>query len=62
MPTSSVIRRSQVVNATERARVVVGPIEPAPQSVTVHREGEIVKAIEVQCRCGEHILIQCEYE
>ncbi len=46
------------------AAVRVGPVRPPdahePQ-VQVVREGDVIRAIQVVCTCGERIHIRCDY-
>lgn len=30
--------------------------------VRLHREGELIKAIEILCPCGRQLLLECDYE
>ncbi len=43
---------------TVRASVGDKPNEP---KIVLHKEGQTVKAIEVQCTCGALIRLDCEY-
>ncbi|HMP78759.1 MAG TPA: hypothetical protein PKD54_04865 [Pirellulaceae bacterium] len=62
MPTSNIIHRSRVAKSERPDKVVVGCRDRQPSEVKLHRDGDTVKAIEIQCSCGERIVIQCEYE
>jgi hypothetical protein len=50
----------------ESARVTVprgghGAACPAQPQVEVVREGDVIRAIDVTCTCGQKIRIRCEY-
>lgn len=51
-----------------QAKAVIGPpiVEPEScaedDSIKVHRVDGVVQTIEVLCKCGERIMIRCDYE
>jgi hypothetical protein len=62
--TMSVITADHVHLTEEPARVgrpTSGPARPEPR-IELIREGDIIRAIEVICSCGERIKIRCDYE
>lgn len=58
--------RSRVLRSTnatlkQGARVTIGP-KPKPQDeIVVNRNEQGIESIEVVCKCGERIVIRCEY-
>jgi hypothetical protein len=62
MDGSRVVPAARVHVSSEAVRV--GPARPVnvpePQ-VTVVREGDVIRTIEVVCTCGERIHIRCDY-
>jgi hypothetical protein len=59
----SVIPRQQVVVGVTPVRLSVPNQSDLDHSgVRLEREGDIVRAIEVTCSCGERIRLLCEYE
>jgi hypothetical protein len=50
-----------VVNNT--VKVTIGPRENLEgHRIQLNRTGDRIESIEVTCRCGETILVRCEYE
>ncbi len=47
--------------SSDTAHVGVGPRAPQAQ-VRLIEDAGVVTAIEVTCRCGERILLHCEYQ
>ncbi len=43
-------------------KVTIGPKTGLPTNIKLHKRGAMIDAIEIQCACGEVIIIQCEYE
>jgi len=62
MEISNFIPAGPATNCPPVARITIGPRERLPQNITLHRNGDVIQAIEIRCGCGEKILIQCEYE
>ena len=31
-------------------------------AIKVHRQGEVIEALEIQCTCGKTTLVECHYE
>lgn len=61
-PGGNLIQHEHVAQSASRPRITIGPKSNQPQAnVRVNRNGDRVESIEVQCGCGETILIQCEY-
>ena len=57
-PTGTVLRREGV--RVEAAPVAIGRTSQACEpEITIHRDGDAVRQIEIRCRCGEHILLDC---
>jgi hypothetical protein len=53
----------RVIQTTEVARVGGAHTHPTGQhSVELVREGDVVKAIDITCSCGEKMRIWCSYE
>lgn len=52
------------LNSTPMAptKVTIGPRQACSQNIKLHKQGETVKAIEVQCSCGEITMIECHYQ
>ena len=58
----NLIQHEHVAQTTSRPKITIGPKSDQTQaSVRVNRNGKRVESIEVQCGCGETILIQCDY-
>ena len=59
----SVLPAHRVVHGAEAARVGQ-PHRHAPSAPTVElvRDGELIRAIDVTCSCGEKLRIWCSYE
>ena len=58
----NLIQHEHVAQSASRPKITIGPKSMQPQAnVRVNRSGERVESIEVQCGCGETILIQCDY-
>lgn len=56
--TPTVLRREGV--RIEAAPVAIGrPPHSCEPEITIHRDGDAVRQIEIRCRCGEHILLDC---
>lgn len=62
METRNYIPSPQTHPARFRPKVVVGPRQPAPQELKVHKDGDIVHAIEIHCACGEIHFVELNYE
>ena len=56
------LRPSQSVSR-DSVKVTVGP-QPQPENheIVLNRTGDQIESIEVTCRCGEKIVIRCQYE
>lgn len=55
--TPTVLRREGVRVA---APVAIGRhSQGCEPEITIHRDGDAVRQIEIRCRCGEHILLDC---
>lgn len=61
----SVLPGHRVIQTTETARVGSSHVHPrtvgGQPKVELVRDGDIVKAIDVTCSCGEQIRIWCSY-
>jgi hypothetical protein len=58
----SVLPGHRVVQATETARVGSSHSHASSQpTIELIREGDLVKAIDVTCSCGEKMRIWCSY-
>lgn len=44
------------------ARVGAPPAVPAEPTIELIRSGEVVRAIDIVCGCGQHIRLHCLYE
>ena len=59
---STLIRANQNV-ANNGKKVVIGPNDaPAVAEVLVHQSDNEIQTIEVKCKCGETIILECEYQ
>jgi hypothetical protein len=58
----NLIRHRHVVQTASRPRITIGPRSNSPQpQVRLNKNGDRVESIEIQCTCGEKIVVQCEY-
>lgn len=56
--TGTVLRREGV--RVEAAPVAIGrTAHGCEPEIMIHRDGDAVRQIEIRCRCGEHILLDC---
>lgn len=62
MEISNFIPACSAVGAAPTHKVMIGPKSNTPHGVKLHKNGDIVQAIEVRCVCGETLVIQCVYE
>ena len=59
----NLIHHQHIVASTKRTKVAIGPkTKPESPQIKLIKNGETIESIEVQCVCGETIVIQCEYE
>lgn len=59
----AVVPGHRVVQTNDVARIGSPHAQPATQaSVEVIREGDVIKAIDLTCSCGEKHRIWCSYE
>ena len=63
MSTTNRLLRSRQSDNRGSVKVTVGP-QPQPENheIQVVRSGDQIETIEVTCRCGEKIVIRCQYE
>lgn len=60
---AAILPGHRVVQTTEVARIGGAHSHPTGQhKVELIREGDVVKAIDVTCSCGETMRIWCSYE
>ena len=58
-------QRSHSVLRREAVRVQVAPVSigraghNCEVEISVQREGDVIREIEVRCRCGERIILEC---
>jgi hypothetical protein len=58
-----IVPGQHVLVAGPNARVRIPAAPPAQEpKLELVREGEVVRALDVMCSCGEKIRIVCEYE
>jgi hypothetical protein len=58
----SAVVPGQYVRLAGAARVAVPGAESAAQPVVeLLREGDVVRAIDITCACGQHIRLRCVY-
>ncbi len=62
METSNFIPAPQLVTKTDFPKVTIGPKVQLPKNIKLHKNGDVIEKIEIQCSCGEVTLIHCEYE
>lgn len=56
------VLRSSSASLRPGAKIKIGPKPESPQhEISVNRNEQGVESIEVVCRCGERIVIRCEY-
>jgi hypothetical protein len=56
------VLRSSVAPSQPVAKTMIGPKPEAPKhEIKVNRNDQGVESIEVVCKCGERIVIRCEY-
>ncbi len=68
--TSNIIKATRVSAQSGRPVTPTGHRTAAPASCTsgtpaqieLHRNGEVIEAIEVTCSCGQTMIIECVYE
>ncbi len=63
-PSNAVIHAQNVQLTEDSARVCrpnAGPAKVEPR-IELIREGDMVRAIEIICSCGERIRVRCDYE
>ena len=61
--TSSLIQHEAIAHLPAKSKVAVGPkTRPNAPQIKLHRDGDKVESIEIQCQCGEVIVIQCDYQ
>lgn len=54
----TLLRREGV--RVEAAPIAIGrPPHGCEPEITIHRDADAVRQIEIRCRCGEHILLDC---
>ena len=58
----SAVLSAQKIRVADHPFVVSGRQHSAHQPVvTVRREGDVIREIQIQCGCGEVIVLDCEY-
>ena len=59
---AGVVSASRVHSANEAIRI--GPARASAKSPRIEliRDGDIVRALEITCSCGEKIVVRCDYE
>lgn len=62
MQLGSFIPPSSISAVQPTSKVTIGPRQTCSKNIKLHKQGDIVKTIEVQCSCGEVILIECHYQ
>lgn len=56
------VLRSQGASLKPVAKTTIGPRpESTEHEIKLNRNGQSVESIEVVCKCGERIVIRCEY-
>lgn len=60
---SNLIQHESIVPGADQKKVVIGPRKDCPTpEIQLIKNGDIIESIEVTCRCGETIRIECQYE
>jgi hypothetical protein len=58
----ALIRASQQVSKPDK-KVVIGPGGSTPKhEIKVHKSNDLIQSIEIKCKCGETIIVDCQYE
>ena len=62
LPANNVIPASHIRLGAEPVALCIPGLHPAEQPhVNLIREGDVVRAIEIVCTCGERIVLNCVY-
>lgn len=59
---TNVVPRNQVCTAHDVIRVGPDQVKASSPRVELIRDGDVVRAIEVVCSCGERTTIRCDYD
>ena len=55
------VLRSSNASLKQGSRVTIGPKPKPNEEIVVNRNEQGIESIEVVCKCGERIVIRCEY-
>ncbi len=56
---SAIVRANRV--KIDPRKLLVSEQEQSSPKVTVHRDQELIQSIEIQCPCGSHVVLDCDY-
>jgi len=62
MQSGNFLPASPVSAIASAMKIKIGPRQECSKNIKLHYRGEHIDKIEVQCSCGEIILLQCQYE
>jgi len=59
---SSLIQHETLATIVNRSKVTIGPkAKDCAPEVKLNKNGDTIESIEIICRCGEMIRIDCQY-
>ena len=60
----AVVAANRVQVGSQAVRVVQSRPEPDRDDATIEliRDGDVVRAMDITCSCGEHIIVRCDYD
>lgn len=60
----AVVAANRVQVAAQAVRVGQARAEAERSEPTIElvRDGEVVRAMDITCSCGEHIIVRCDYD
>ncbi|QDT33571.1 hypothetical protein [Thalassoglobus polymorphus] len=56
---SAIVRANRV--KIDPRKLLVTEQEQTSPKVIVHRDQELIQSIEIQCSCGSHVVLDCDY-
>ncbi len=58
----NLIQHRHIAQAESRPRIAIGPkTNTSRAEIQLNKTGDVIQSIEIQCACGEKIVIRCEY-
>ena len=62
METSNRIQHQHLAPESSRSKITIGPQSSVSAQIKLNRHGDLIESFEIQCACGEIMVIKCEYE